>query len=164
MKRHNRRWLLAMLLFGASSASAFVSLTEVVPESPRAGEPVFIVVNAGHCDGLSGAIELSITDNFILATVDGTHSETICGVPVRDHSFAIGSFPAGDYTLQLDYRHHPVEFPDDFTTEIVGSIQFVVVPAVATAEPVPSTGAATRTGLVLLVIMVAILALRRRTY
>ena len=93
---------------------------------------------------------MSIEGKFILATIDGTRSDAICGVPPRDHMFDIGALPAGDYTLQLDYRHHSVEFPDDFTVETIGSISFSVSPMGASGlESVPAIGLAGLTGLLI---------------
>lgn len=162
MKHYRERWLFGLLLFGAPPVDAFVNLPQISPATPQAGEPVSVIVNAGHCDGLLGTFELRIADDVLILTVDGIRSYSICGIPVQDTSFAIGAFPVGSYTLQLDY-HYNADFPNDEGTETVGTIQFDVAPAGGTAvASVPAMDLVGRIGLTLSLLAISAIALRWR--
>lgn len=151
-----RAVLLAILMAGSANTHAFVKLVGVVPESPHANDEVSLIVQAGICDGLSGEYEIAREGNFLLITVGGIRSYGICGIPVLDTPFAIGTFLSGSYTLQLDF-HYNQDFPNDEGTETVATIQFDVAPLGAgSVTPVPAVGTVAKIAIALLLTIFAI--------
>lgn len=164
MNRPILRTLSALLLiFGGSNVFAFVNLPVLLPANPLEGQPVSIIVRSGHCDALNGKITFVQEGTFVRVLVDGVRSEAICGFPQIDHEFALGSFAAGNYTLQLDYRYYTGLDPTDTVTETIGTIQFFVTPAGGGATvPIPSMDLAGRLGLALSLLAISAIALRWR--
>lgn len=153
--------ILTVLMANATSANAFVGIVGLDPGHPQADEDVYLIVQEGICDDVTGTIDVVRDGNFILATVQGVRSYGICGNPVSDNAFLIGRFAPGSYTLQLDYLYN-AGFPDS-DTETIGIVPFVVTLAGSGATvSVPAIGTAGRIGLVLLLAASVLLGASRR--
>jgi hypothetical protein len=95
--------LVATLLLAATMTShageSVPALTNprVIPDPAIAGQPVSLRLRWNGCGGYSEPV---VQVSGTVVTVSQTYFE-ICGVPPPGHDvdFAIGSFPAGSYTL-----------------------------------------------------------------
>jgi hypothetical protein len=126
------RVVLGIVLYsivGLANVCAFVGSIEMTPSQPREDESIAIVLTAGYCDALFDKIVVARKDSFVSATVYGVQGTLGCAYPTLQYTFQVGSFPAGNYVLQLDYSHHPPGLPDNVTVETLDTLQFTVSPA-----------------------------------
>lgn len=132
--------LLAMVWFVlfAQSAQAFFDPPWITPESPRAGETVYVNIRYGVCDGIferTGYPQIVQQGNAIRMRWYGDHwpegsSELFCFYPTTTFVPPLGVYPPGDYTLtvELAYRDY---------SGIPGLFTIGVVPFTVAAPPAP---------------------------
>lgn len=154
MSRQFRAAALGLTLaFCASIAFAFVDLPILVPDHPVAGQTVSVSIRTGVCDIFTereGYPQITQTGNAIRIVVPAVHSsyDDYCLAPIGTVTFAVGAFPAGNYTLQVDRIYDDDVFGGEIV-ETLGTLPFTVTAALPTSVAVPSLSAV---GLVLLVV------------
>jgi hypothetical protein len=166
MRIHYFRYLLlfALALY-AEHASAFIGPPYVTPAHPMAGDTISVNVYRGECDVLSiGIVPPAVEehDGHITALFTGIHEDDPewCIYSTGTETVAIGSFPLGSYTLDVERRYMTVF--GTWHQETLGIIPFVVSgdPARQPVEAL-TLNVAGLAGLLLTLIAVAHFALRR---
>ena len=133
--------LLALCCLFARTACAFFDPPYLTPEAPVAGELVSVNIRGGVCDtilGLPGWPHISQVGNSIRIVFWGVRNEDpiLCNYPVGTGTFAVGAYPAGSYTLQVDLEY----FGDlgGILSETLGVIPFTVTASAAQPAALPS--------------------------
>jgi len=117
------------------SAHAFYDPPYITPEHPAAGEAVSVNIRGGICDALVGR------PGYPQITQDGNAIRILfwsvyygdfefCNFSVGTGTFAVGAYPAGSYTLQVDRFDHLLVSGEP-ATETLGIIPFTVTGAAA---------------------------------
>jgi len=136
--------MLMMLTGFAQPVQAFIDPPYLTPERPAAGETVSVNIRFGVCDAigeLPGAGYPRITRNgneLRIVFWSTTNLDPIlCNVPALTETYALGAFPAGTYTVQVDRDY----FGDlgGLLAETLAVIPFTVV-ARAPPVSVPTLG------------------------
>jgi hypothetical protein len=96
----------SLLLF-ADTAAAFLDPPYLTPEHPTAGDTVSINIRAGVCDGIGsghGYPRISQEGSHVRIIVWSVsyHDSELCFLPIWTNTIAVGAYPAGSYTLQVD--------------------------------------------------------------
>ena len=122
-------------------ADAFVDPPWITPEHPQAGETVYVNLRYGVCDVIGIApIPPEITQDGSAVRIlfwSGHYTDPIqCIYPTESGATAIGSFPPGSYTLQVDRAYQVYGMGTQ--TETLGTLPFTVE-----GGAVPPTGAPT---------------------
>jgi len=151
--------LLAALVFASQTVSAFVNPPVLVPTDPIAGQPISISVTSGVCDVMGGVpAQVTVQGSSIHALLQSGHSDDVefCTFPTFTSTYAIGQFASGSYTLQADRTYVGA---NGSVTENIGIIVFGVT-AIATT---PTLDAWAQALLLVILMGVALLALRRHS-
>jgi hypothetical protein len=148
--------LLLLVFLALRPAHAFVDPPWITPENPQAGETVYVNLHYGVCDAIIVyPIPPQITQSGsavrILFWSSHNTDPILCNVPIGTGATAIGSFPPGSYTLQVD-RWYQDELGEGTITETLGVLPFTVEGGAA-PTPLPALG------LPLLVVLGALVAL-----
>jgi hypothetical protein len=141
LSHHFRLLVIAVALLAAHPVAAHVSPPVLVPSSPLEGQVLAIDVTAGGCDVFLGSdIPVPVTQNgTTVRVVLQSHNETnitFCNFGTGTGRYLTTSFPAGEYTLQID-RSYPT---------IIGTVLEplatlpLVVRGVAPPIEMPATG------------------------
>lgn len=160
LSRYFLETVAALVLLSACPASAYVSPPVLVPSSPLAGEVLAIDVTAGSCDLFLGSpTPIPVTRNgadlrVVLPSRHETNT-TFCNYGTGTGRYITTSFPAGNYTLQID-RSYPTLFGT--VTEPFATVP-LIVRGVAQESPIPATGPL---ALLILAAGLALIAARRR--
>jgi hypothetical protein len=159
-----KRALTLLFAFAMHSAQAFFDPPWITPVAPRAGEIVSVNIRGGICDSIffrPGYPQITQVGNDIRILEYGHHWDTLdlCVYDIGTLTAPVGAYPAGDYTLTVDFLY------DDFlygpTIINLGVIPFTVT-GVTFAAPVPASSQAALLVLLLLVSGVALRVLRIR--
>jgi hypothetical protein len=122
--------VLAMLctLF-SQTACAFFDPPYITPENPVASETISVNIRGGICDaivGIPGYPQITQEGNAIrILFWSASYTDPIlCNIPVGTATYAVGAYPVGSYTLQVDREY----FGDlgGILTERLGTIPFTV--------------------------------------
>jgi len=111
MRIHRLRSLLVLALaLCAQRAWAFLDPPYITPEIPISGQPISINIYGGFCDaivGLEGYPQITQQGNNIRIIFFSVHYEDpeFCNLGVGTATTLIGSYPVGDYTLQVERRY-----------------------------------------------------------
>ena len=113
----------------AQTADAFIDPPYLTPEDPVAGEMVSVNIRDGICDailGLPGWPQITQDGNAIriLFWSASNDDPILCNYPIGTGIFAVGAYPAGSYTLQVDRSYF--EGFGTLLTETLGVIPFTV--------------------------------------
>lgn len=161
MRLRHRALLILTFVVTASNAHAFFDPPTLIPESPVAGQMVSVSVRGGECDAIiesPGYPQITQDGYSIRILFDTYHVSSggvLCNFTVGTLVQAVGSYPAGSYTLQVDRTY--IDFFGDRIVETLG-----ITPFVATeAHAVPAVG---KFGLTLLSGVVLCLGLLRRRH
>ncbi len=162
-----RAALIALLFCAARLAMAgdppvlHIGPPSLEPQAPVAGEPIFVRFRTGPCVGIIDGpddTDISLEGSTITFIVDGVrwNNLTFCLATPWHHSYPLGNYPPGNYTLiaQLRYR----SFSPNIITETFGTIDISITGAPVAPQPVPSSNGY---WLWLLIAGVMILAARR---
>jgi hypothetical protein len=119
---------LPLFLF-ANSAAAFLDPPYLTPEHPMAGDIVTLNIRAGVCDGIGSGhgyprISQEGTHIRIVVWSVSYHDSELCFLPIWTNTIALGAYPAGSYTLQVDRDYF--DGGGDLRTETLGAIPFAV--------------------------------------
>ena len=168
MQIHHFRYLLfCAVALCADHASAFIGPPYVTPAHPMAGDTISVNVYRGECDVLSiGIVPPAIEehDGNITALFTGIHEDDPewCIYSTGTETVAIGTFPPGSYSLDVERRY--VTVFGTWHQETLGIIPFVVSGG-PTPQPVEALtlNAAGVAVLLLALIAAAHCTLRRNT-
>jgi hypothetical protein len=131
---------LAVTLFlFADTAAAFLDPPYLTPEHPTAGDTVTLNIRAGVCDGIGSGhgyprISQEGTHIRIVVWSVSYHDSELCFLPIWTNTIAIGAYPAGSYTLQVDRDYF--DGGGDLRTESLGAIPFTVAGNGGVPQPV----------------------------
>jgi hypothetical protein len=111
------------------SAHAFIDPPYLTPQHPTAGETVSVSIRSGICDAVGtipGYPQIARQGNTIRIVLWGVSSTDpiLCNFPIGIGTYAVGAYPSGSYTLQVDRNYQ-----DDLggiVTETLGVIPFTV--------------------------------------
>jgi subtilase family protein len=130
--------LMLLVLLSARSAHAFIDPPYLTPEHPIAGETVSVNIREGICDaiiGLPGWPQITQDGNAIriLFWAVRNSDPILCNYSIGTGTYAVGSYVAGSYELQVDLRY----FDDmgEVVEESLGVLPFAVAGG-ATPPPV----------------------------
>jgi hypothetical protein len=128
----------SLLLF-ADTAAAFLDPPYLTPEHPTAGDTVSINIRAGVCDGIGsghGYPRISQEGSHVRIIVWSVsyHDSELCFLPIWTNTIAVGAYPAGSYTLQVDRDYF--DGGGDLRTESLGAIPFTVAGSGVVPQPV----------------------------
>jgi hypothetical protein len=154
---------LPFLLF-ANSAAAFIDPPYLTPEQPTAGDIITLNIRAGVCDGIGSGhgyprINQEGTHIRIVVWSVTYHDSELCFLPIFTNTIAVGAYPAGSYTLQVDRDYF--DGGGDLRTESLDTIPFTVLGNGGVPEPVAAP-ALDACGLVLLLFGLIGIASRER--
>ncbi len=146
LRGKSKLWVVALVLsltFGlaAETASAFIDPPVLVPESPTAGQTVSVSIRHGDCDGFyADPPQITQVGNAIHMVLETTRYDDPlwCNLPIYTGVFAVGSFPAGTYTLHIE-RFYNTLVPAS-VYETLANFEFTV--RGETPVSLPATGAA----------------------
>ena len=156
--------LLALLLMLASlPAQAFFDPPYVTPAQPQSGETVYMNIRGGECDAIAGwpgdpdrYPQITQEGNAITILWFGLRETDplFCDLGVGTVTHALGSYPAGDYTLTVKLLYLSLLTPSGFQIDTLGVVPFMVAGGPAPSTPIgaPTLG---RFGLLAIVVLLA---------
>ena len=154
-----RRTILALLLalpLSLPAGTIAFYIFSFTPAQPQAGQPVTMTVRTNvPIAGLSTLYPVTVNGSTIRVTVEIFPVGPIAAD--TDYSFAIGAFPAGQYTVEYWERSISGQTPPSFPGSLIRTTS-LTVSGVSQPVEVPSLGAAAG---VLLGGLIALLAVRR---
>lgn len=122
--------LVLVLALCTQRASAFLDPPYITPENPSAGEAVLVNIYGGECDvaddGLVWPPPVTQDGNAVTITLTGIHETDPewCYFGIGTASYAVGRYPPGSYTLDVERRY--VSFSGSWVQETLGVIPFTV--------------------------------------
>jgi hypothetical protein len=139
-----KSWLFPLVLLSAlttKSADAFFDPPYITPAMPTVGETISVNVHGGGCDaiiGQSGYPQITQVGNAIRVLFFSAHYDDpeFCNLGEGTATRAIGTYPAGSYTLQVDRTY--IDFFGNLVVGTLGSSAFTVTGGSAPAVPAPS--------------------------
>ena len=125
----------------AQTADAFIDPPYLTPEDPVAGEMVSVNIRGGICDAiLTGVVPPQITQKGnairILFWSTSDDDPILCNVPVGTATHAVGAYPEGSYTVQVDRYYFAPNA--QLLTETLGIIPFTVTGGVTPPVSAPA--------------------------
>jgi hypothetical protein len=136
----------------SSSAFAVFGVPYVTPEHPTTSDTVSLNIFQGGCDGVTGpeAPTVTLEGNHVYVLGQGVRytNPELCTLTPGIAMWPIGSYSAGNYTLQLDLRYPTIG--GDFVTETLGVVDFDVAGATQ-AISAPALSPALLVALILLI-------------
>ncbi len=164
--------MIVALVFSCLSPSghAEFGIPYITPDHPSPGETVYMNIFQGGCDGIVGADPPQVTQTgsliYVLAQGVRYTNPELCTLTYGIATYAIGAYPAGDYTMQLDLRYPTIG--GDFVVETLGIVGFSVGggPGPPTAVAAPALDLVGLVSLAALLLVVGALAgcARRRQH
>lgn len=133
--------LVALCFLFAKSANAFIDPPYLTPTQPLTGQTVSVSIHGGVCDGVGtipGYPQETREGNAIRILLWGASytDPLLCNIPIGTATYAVGAYPAGSYTLQVD-RDYQGDL-GGILTETLGIIPFTVAGAAAQPAALPS--------------------------
>jgi hypothetical protein len=128
-----------MLALAAPRAHAFFDPPWITPATPTAGQTISVNIYGGICDGViewPGYPQITWNGGSIRIVEYGVHvgSPDLCIYPEGTLSVPVGSFPAGDYLLTVDFAYDDALYGPTIMT--LGVVPFTVLgPVSAAAVP-----------------------------
>ena len=153
-----------LLLSGTRSACAFIDPPYLTPEHPAQGEPVFVKIHDGICDGIIGIPGYpQITQNgsairIVLWSVSYT-DPILCNIPEGTGAYTVGVYPPGSYVVQVDREYF--DAVGGIVTETLGVIPFTVRGSMQQPVALPATNVSALGVLAFAVFLAAAYTLRR---
>jgi hypothetical protein len=128
-----------LLALMSPSARAFFDPPWITPVAPRVGQTVSVNIRGGICDSVffrPGYPQITQQGNAIRILEYGHHWETsdLCVYEIGTLTEPIRTYPAGDYTLTVDFIYE--DYPFGYITVTLGVIPLAVSGATP-AAPVP---------------------------
>lgn len=129
VKRASVPFLTLLMGLFSSSASAEFGIPYVTPEHPAAGETIYMNIYQGGCDGILGIPgypQITQEGDAIRAVFNGVRytDPELCTLTYGTATYAVGSYPSGLYTLQVDLRYPNAG--GEFVIETLGVVSFTV--------------------------------------
>ena len=134
--------LVTACVFAPNLAEAFFDPPWITPDPAHTNDPISVNIRAGVCDGIFDTVgypQITRDGTSVRLLLAGSHYEQgseLCTFGTGTAMFVLGTFPAGDYTLQvdLDYDHFPFG-PDTMT---IGVVPFEIRGVDPVTEALPS--------------------------
>jgi hypothetical protein len=130
---------LVFVLF-APSSWAFLDPPTITPVNPTVGDAISVSIYGGQCDlvhdGVVWPPPVTQQGNEITILFTGFHETNpeLCYFGIGTVTYAVGSYPAGSYTLQVDRQYF--NFAGALAQETLGVIPFTVLGVGPPATPV----------------------------
>jgi hypothetical protein len=156
MFKHRGAPLLALLIaFFAQTAHAFLNAPYITPAAPTAGQTISVNIYGGVCDAIvsvPGYPQVTQNGNAIRILLFSVHysDSEFCNLGIGTAVEAVGAYPPGSYTLQVDRRYS--NFAGDYVVETLGIISFTI-----TGQAAPPVSAPTLNGTGLLILVLALM-------
>ena len=159
--------LLVLSLMGwAMPACAFLDPPYITPANPTADDLISVNIYGGECDvaddGVTWPPPVTQQGNELAILLIGGHEEDpeFCYFGVGTFTAPIGTYPAGAYTLRVNWRYSTFS---GWVTETLGVFPFTVSGA-PPAQPIttPTLSVTGLAGLLLILVGAALIALRHR--
>jgi len=158
--------LVVALAMCAERASAFLDPPYISPANPIAGDLVSVSIYGGGCDlvydGIVWPPPVTQQGSELTILLTGGHEEDpeFCYYNVGTHTYPVGIYPPGIYTLRVHWRYSTFS---GWVTETLGVIPFTVS-AAPSQQPIEApTLSIAGLGVLALVLLTAVLRdLRRR--
>ena len=133
-----KRLLTFTLALCAQPASAYLDPPYLTPANPIAGELVSVNIYGGNCDaivGMEGYPQITRQENLIRIVFFSVHYDDpeFCNLGAGTAKAPIGTYPPGNYTLQVERRYMTVLAT--WAQETLGIIPFIVS-AVPQQQPI----------------------------
>lgn len=170
MPTHRVAPLLALLLaLFAPHARAFLDPPYITPAHPSVGDAISVSIYGGQCDLVHDGVEwpppVTQKGNEITILFRGIHETNpeLCYYGVGTATYPVGSYPAGSYTLHVEWRY--ISFSGVWIHETIGVIPFTVTgenPPPARPVATPALGVAALGILMLMLAGFAARGLRSR--
>lgn len=126
-----------LLSFVSLPAHAVFGTPYITPEHPTPDETVYFNIYQGGCDGITGPGNPVVTQegNLIHVLAQGVRytDPELCTLTYGIGTQAIGAYPAGTYTMQLDLRYPKAG--GEFVIETLGIVNFTVAGGVLPIAP-----------------------------
>ena len=158
----------SLLLF-ADTAAAFLDPPYLTPEHPTAGDTVSVNIHGGVCDAIGsrpGYPMISQNGNQIRIVLWSIsyHDSSLCNLPIGTTTIAVGAYPAGSYTLEVDRDY--LNGAADLVSENFANIAFTVGGAGGVPQPVaaPALGEGALALLLLGLIGIVLRERKRRAF
>ena len=157
-----KRLLTLALALCARPASAFLDPPYLTPANPMAGELVSVSIYGGECDiaddGVVWPPPVSQEGNAITIFFTGIHevNPEWCYFGVGTATYAVGTFPPGNYTLDLERRYGTIF--GEWAQDTLGILPFTV--SAAPQQQLIETPTLNPEGLAALLLALAGVALR----
>lgn len=159
--------LVFALALCAQPAKAFLDPPYLTPANPIAGELVSVNIYGGECDvadtGVIWPPPITQQGSSVVILFTGIHEENPewCYFDVGTSTYSVGTFPPGNYTLDVERRYGTIF--GEWAQETLGVIPFAVS-AAPQQQPVetPTLSLAGLTALLLAMISAVLRNLRKR--
>jgi hypothetical protein len=154
------------LLF-ADTAAAFLDPPYLTPEHPTASDTVSVNIHGGVCDAIGsrpGYPMISQNGNQIRIVLWSIsyHDSGLCNLPIGTTTIAVGAYPAGSYTLEVDRDY--LNGAADLVSENFANIAFTVGGAGGAPQPVAAPALGEGALALLLLGLIGIVWCDRRQY
>jgi hypothetical protein len=167
LSRRYRGLLVFALALCAQPAWAFLDPPYLTPANPVAGELVSVNIYGGECDvadtGVIWPPPVTQQGNSIVIHFTGIHevNPEWCYFDVGTATYSVGTFPPGNYTLDVERRYGTIF--GEWAQETLGIIPFTVS-AAPQQQPIetPTLNLAGLTALLLVLIGAVLHDLRKR--
>jgi len=132
--------LALLLALVAAPAWAFLDTPYITPANPSVGDAISVSIYGGECDLVHDGVEwpppVMQEGNEITILFRGIHETNpeLCYYGVGTATYPVGNFPAGSYTLHVDWRY--MSFTGPWIQETLGVIPFTVTGGAPPPAPV----------------------------
>lgn len=164
MTRSMRLFSFLILAALSSSTHAFFDTPILSPTNPVAGQQISISTRAGDCHLFEGGpTDGTVTTNGNQISIAvPARINAFCNFPITTRTYIVGSFPPGDYTLNVYYQ--PGVLSGGGPPRLMGLLAFNVAPLGAPIEvPIPSLSFSSKLLLVALCAAAAVAQYRRKS-
>lgn len=160
--------LLLIALLHPGATSAFVDPPDLNPSTASPGQIVNLTLRTGGCDAVLGGANnpaISVDGNAVDVLIDASRrfDPILCVFPIISHSWPIGSFPVGSYSVTVRYRYTPFGLPTVVETLGVLSLSVQGQPALP-SRPVSTTGLMAFVVLLVAIVLIGGVAMRKRSF
>jgi hypothetical protein len=134
------------LAFCGRPARAFLDPPYITPANPMVGDFIYVNIYGGGCDLVEDGIiwppPVTQQGNELSILLTGGHQEDpeFCYFGIGTHTYPVGQYPAGQFTLRVNWRYTVF---GGWTTETLGIIPFTVA-SVPSRQPADAPALSTK--------------------